>query len=85
MATVGIKELKAHTTDILLRVRNEGEPIDITLRGEVVARIVPIAAPNTRAERTQHAQATLKQIAADIRARGYAASDVQVIMDEERR
>jgi prevent-host-death family protein len=42
MATVGIKELKVHTTKILQKVRDDGQPIDITLRGEVIARIVPV-------------------------------------------
>lgn len=41
MATVGIRELKAHTSEILRRVREGGETIDITYRGEVVASISP--------------------------------------------
>lgn len=46
MATVGMKELQAHTSDILLRVRNEVQPVDVTLGSDVVARIVPVAAHN---------------------------------------
>ncbi len=42
MSTVGIRELKAHTSDVMRRVE-AGETIDITNHGRIVARIVPPA------------------------------------------
>lgn len=85
MATVGIKELKAHTTEILQKVRDDGQPIDITLRGEVIARIVPVERSATSIERTRAAIADLKHLAAEIGTQGYAPTDVQQLMDVERR
>lgn len=41
MASVGVRELKEHTSEIVRRVRDHGETIDITYRGEVVATIQP--------------------------------------------
>ena len=41
MAAVGVRELKEHTSQILRRVREQGETIDVTHRGRVVARLVP--------------------------------------------
>ena len=41
MASVGVRELKEHTSEIVRRVRDDGETIDITYRGEVVATIAP--------------------------------------------
>lgn len=41
MASVGVRELKEHTSEIVRRVRDDGETIDITYRGEVVATIQP--------------------------------------------
>jgi len=41
MASVGVRELKEHTSEIVRRVRDNGETIDITYRGEVVATLVP--------------------------------------------
>lgn len=41
MASVGVRELKEHTSEIVRRVREDGETIDITYRGEVVATIQP--------------------------------------------
>ncbi len=46
MAAVGIKELKVHTSEILRRVRDQREPIDVTLRGRVIARLVPVERPH---------------------------------------
>ena len=41
MSTVSIRELKEHTSEIARRVRDDGETIDLTYRGEVFATIVP--------------------------------------------
>jgi prevent-host-death family protein len=45
--TVGVRELKARASEIVRRVRERGEEIDVTYRGRVVARLVPVrrAAP----------------------------------------
>lgn len=40
-SSVGIRELKTHAGEIVRRVRDDRTSIDITYRGEVVARIVP--------------------------------------------
>jgi prevent-host-death family protein len=42
MPTVGIRELKQNTSEILRRVREDFEPAEVTYRGEVIARIVPV-------------------------------------------
>jgi prevent-host-death family protein len=39
---VGLRELRHHTSEVLARVRH-GETIDITERGRLIARIVPVA------------------------------------------
>ncbi len=41
MSVVGIRELKTNTSEIVRRVRELGEVVDITYRGEVVARLIP--------------------------------------------
>lgn len=42
MRAVGVRELKEHTSEILRRVREGRETIEITYRGKVVARLVPV-------------------------------------------
>lgn len=43
MITVGIRELKQQTSELIRRVRETGDEIYVTHRGKVVARIIPIA------------------------------------------
>ena len=42
MRAVGVRELKQRASELVRLVREEGEEIDVTLRGEVVARLVPV-------------------------------------------
>ena len=42
MTKIGIRELKARASQVVRQVRETGEPIDITYRGEVVARLTPV-------------------------------------------
>lgn len=42
MRQVGIRELKQRTSEVLRRVREDGESVDVTYRGRVVARLVPV-------------------------------------------
>jgi prevent-host-death family protein len=38
---VGLRDLRHHTSEVLARVRH-GETIDVTYRGRLIARIVPV-------------------------------------------
>lgn len=40
--TVGLRDLRHHTSDVLARVRH-GETIDVTEHGRLIARIVPVS------------------------------------------
>ena len=41
MKTLGVRELKERISEILRMVQEEGEIIEVTNRGEVIARLVP--------------------------------------------
>lgn len=41
MTKIGIRELKARASQVVRQVRETGEAIEITYRGEVVARLTP--------------------------------------------
>lgn len=45
MRSVGVRELKAHTSRLLREVGEGGEEIQITSRGRVVARLLPPIEP----------------------------------------
>ncbi len=42
MRSVGVRELKAQASEIVRLVREEGQEIEITYRGRVVGKIVPV-------------------------------------------
>jgi prevent-host-death family protein len=42
--TVGLRDLRHHTSEVLARVRR-GESVDITERGRLIGRIVPVEQP----------------------------------------
>ena len=41
MKTVGVRELKANISEILREVDEEGQVIEVTRHGQVIARVVP--------------------------------------------
>jgi prevent-host-death family protein len=50
MSEIGIRELKEHTSEVLRQVRENKASYDVTYRGEVVARIVPVERELTEEE-----------------------------------
>ena len=66
MASVGIRELKHDTSAILRRVRERREVVDVTHRGRVVARIVPVEADDTFARRTRAVWREIDELAKEI-------------------
>ena len=45
MRSVGVRELKEHTSRLLREVGESGEEIQVTSRGKVVARLLPPVEP----------------------------------------
>ena len=77
MVTVGIRELKTQVSRILRRVREDGETVEVTHHGRVIARIVPVDQP-WAAEAEAVVWADLDRLAAEIGARwpaGVSAAD----------
>ena len=69
MVTVGIRELKQNTSKLLRRVREEGEIIEITYYGEVIARLVPVNPPAAADQDLAAIWADMDQLAAEISAK----------------
>ena len=69
MISVGVRELKQKTSRILRRVREEGEIIEITYRGETIARILPVNPPEPSSEKMAAVMADLNQLSAEISAK----------------
>jgi len=69
MVTIGIRELKQQASKVLRRVREKGETIEITYRGEAIARLVPVKPPLPSKEKMEATWADLDQLTAEINAK----------------
>ncbi len=75
--SVGIRELKSNPGKFVRLVRESNEPIDVTIRGEVVARLVPVR-PRLSAEELEAIWRRHREIAGEISAvwpKGVSALD----------
>ena len=84
MHTVGIRELRARTSEILRRVRDGGQPVDITSRGEVIARIIPVAPPADDIAHDLAVIDSIEQLAAEIGSHYPQAANVDDLMKDLR-
>jgi len=83
MRTVGIRELKEHTSEILRDVQ-EGQIIDITSEGSAVARLVPVQPPALSDGEVEAILDDLDSLAAEISARWPESVSAQDAIDDVR-
>lgn len=69
MPTVGVRELKQRASQLVRGVRERGVEVEVTYRGRVVARLVPIRKDPDGARRAARAWSSLDRLAAEIGAR----------------
>ena len=81
MKTVGIRELKERTSAILREVQ-EGSIVDVTSRGEVIARLIPVQQHPVSSEELQMIVDDLDSLSAEISARWPEGLSVQEVMDD---
>jgi prevent-host-death family protein len=63
---VGIRELKARASELVREVRDNESSIDITYRGRVVARLVPVVPELAEARSADELWAEMDELAAEI-------------------
>lgn len=66
MQSVGVRELKERLSHILRRVRTEGEVVEITYYGDVVARLIPAGETSPAEEDVEAFLTDLDSLAAEI-------------------
>lgn len=85
MTLIGIRELKANASELVRRVREEGEIIDITYYGEVVARLVPVKEVKTKPEELADLWDEMDRLAQEVSAQWSGSADAVAAVREERR
>jgi prevent-host-death family protein len=78
MQSIGIRELKEHTSQILRRVREKGQSLQVTYRGQVIALILPAPSTKPKAKDLETYWTELDQLSAEIGAHwptGVSATD----------
>ena len=76
---------KAHTSDVLRRVREHGETIDVTYHGEVVAHLIPAHAHESVEQEMRAVWTDLDRLAAEIGAHWPSGSSAAEAVSEVRR
>lgn len=66
MTSIGIRDLKQRTSEIVRRVRERGETVEISYRGEIVARIVPVTRPAVSAARLRKVWKDIDRVAEEV-------------------
>jgi len=64
MLTVGIRELKQQTSELIRLVREKGDEIQVTYHGQVVALLIPVI--KTKQGNEEKAWTSLDTLAAEI-------------------
>lgn len=85
MRSCGVRELKEHTSEVLRRVSETGEAIEITVRGRPVARLIPVPPDVDEIARSVEALRELDRVAEEIGAQVQGPVDVREIMHDIRR
>jgi prevent-host-death family protein len=84
MRTVGVRELKQRTSQVLRELQASGQEIEVTHHGRVVARLAPVRRVPARS-RTAAAWSTLDRLAREIGARWPKGQSATAAVREGRR
>ncbi len=69
MPEVGIRDLETNAGELVRRVHEQGEIIDITYYGQVVARLVPVKQVKPAAEELDEIWAEMDRLAKEVSAK----------------
>jgi len=82
---IGVRELKERTSQVLRRVRERGEEVEITHHGRVIARLVPLSRARRASPATAAAWSTLDRVAREIGTRWPRGRSATAAVREGRR
>lgn len=83
MITVGIRDLKQRTSELVRRVREENIEVEITYHGEAVAMLIPLARKK-RQPKGDRAWLALDRLAMEINSRWQGGGAVEAVSEGRR-
>jgi prevent-host-death family protein len=84
MVTVGVRELKQQASELIRLVRETGSEVQVTLRGQVVALLIPVT-PSVSTAGEKRSWANLDTLSAEIGARWPKGVSAAQAIAEDRR
>jgi prevent-host-death family protein len=84
MVTVGVRELKQQASELIRLVRETGSEVQVTLRGQVVALLIPVT-PSISTADEKRSWANLDTLSAEIGARWPKGVNAAQAITEDRR
>lgn len=66
MLTIGVRDFKQRVSEVLRHVRDSGEVVEITNRGETIARLLPVRQPRPTDDQLATVWTNLDRLAAEI-------------------
>jgi|GraSoiStandDraft_16_1057320.scaffolds.fasta_scaffold7608477_1 prevent-host-death family protein len=84
MRTLGIRELRNRISEVLREVEVEGEIVEVTNHGRVVARLVPAHRPQLAPIEIEEIIADMDKVAAELGARWPSGVTAQDAIDDVR-
>ena len=84
MRQLGVRELKNSLSEVLREIRENGEPVEVTSHGQVVARLVPVDPPCLTQSEIDEIIADMDRVAAELGARWPKGVTVQDALDDVR-
>lgn len=85
MQTIGIREFKARLSEVLREVEENGKIIDVTNRGEVIVRLVPMRRHKLSEQQVNAILGDLDAMANELAAHWPEGVSVQDAIDDVRR
>ncbi len=85
MRSVGVRELKAHASEILRLVRERGETVELTFHGRAVARLIPVVPAGRPEPEWASVWTEMDRLAEEIGARWPAGLSAEDAVREDRR
>ncbi len=84
MKRMGVREIKTHWSEVLNQIIENGETIEVTKRGEVIARVIPVRTNQPDSQSVRAALTDIEVLRAEISKAWPKEQSVQDVINDIR-